>query len=369
VRPVPVVPRRRPVAQVVAAAAATVTVVIAGAAFAANGGSVPWSGGERRAAAGTEAPAPVVSSTPASVAASVQAPVVLPAGYKWYDSKSGFRVAWPQSWVKVDESRGSVALCAPGGPPVVAVREWNPSDPDLSAAMRREETAAALPRYQRLRMTVSPQQDSAVWEYTFTDPKMGPLHGLDRAVLVGGRAYLLQWRTPADKWAQHLAKLAVVTDTFRPARPVAARTGTPAGHVAYRSQAGGFQLAAPAKWGKVDESPTSVVFCAPGGPPLLGVRAWAPANLDPAVALTREEQLAKLPGYRRISLDALPDRQGAVLEYTFTDPKMGRLHGLDRAFVTPTGAYLLQWRTPADEWTTHLPKLGTVTANFRPIKS
>src|SRR4029453_103119 len=96
---------------------------------------------------------------------------------------------------------------------------WTPSDPDLGAALAREETAAGLGNYKRVRMTISPQQDSADWEYTFTDPKMGPLHGLDRAILRDGRAYIIQWRTPAAKWAANAAKRAVVLDTFRPPAP------------------------------------------------------------------------------------------------------------------------------------------------------
>jgi hypothetical protein len=216
-------------------------------------------------------------------------------------------------------------------------------------------------------MVVSPQQDSAEWEYTFTDPKMGALHGLERAVVVEGRAYLIQWRTPASKWTQNISKLGTVVNTFRPARrPAVSRSATPSGYVAYRSKSG-FRMAAPAKWGKVEETGTSVVFCAPGGPPLVGVRAWAPSNVDLAVALSHEEELAKLPSYRRISIETLPGQQGAVWEYTFTDPRMGRLHGLERAFITPTGAYLVQWRTPAKEWAANLPKLGIVTSSFRVV--
>jgi len=108
-----------------------------------------------------------------------------------------------------------------------------------------------------------------------------------------------------------------------------------------------------------------VVFCAPGGPPVVSVRRWTPWNPDPGVALAREENLAKLSRYRRISMETLPGQRGAVWEYTFTDPKEGRMHGLERAFVTVNGAYLIQWRTPADEWTANLSKLGTVTRSFR----
>jgi hypothetical protein len=359
------VPRRRPVGRTVAALAAALTLVTGAAAFAANGGALPWNDEDGRAVADAPSAAPQSSSVRIPTATKAVLPTVLPAGFRWYDSKSGFRVAWPATWVKVGETRTSVTLCAPGGPPVVAVREWTPSDPDLATALRREETAAGLPSYKRLRMNVSPQRDSAEWEYTFTDPRMGALHGLDRAVLQNGRAYIVQFRTPAAKWEANSAKRSIVVGMFRPAATtVAARTGTPAGFVTYRS-ASGFQLATPAKWGKIDETRTSVLFCAPGGPPLVGVREWKPSNTDLAVALDREEELADLPRYKRVSMEVLPGGQGAVWEYTFTDPRMGRLHGLDRAFRTSTGAYLVQWRAPADEWAANLPKLGVVTSSFR----
>ncbi len=364
----PAAPRRgRPWRQASAAVAGAAVFVIGAAAFAANGGSFPQFGDDRLAAARAGTLAPASSTAQPSTAAPEPAPTALPAGYKWYRSKSGFRIAWPSTWVKVGDSRTSVTLCAPGGPPVVTVREWKRSDPDLAAALKREETAAELPRYQQLRMEVSPQQDSAEWEYTFTDPKMGALHGLERAVIVEGRAYLIQWRTPAGEWAQNLGMLGTVVDSFRPARQLTAGSGTttPSGYVAYRSSAGGFHIATPAKWEKVEETRTSVVFCAPGGPPLVGVRAWAPSSVDSAVVLSHEQELAKLPGYRRVSLEILTGQQGAIWEYTFTDPKMGPLRGLERAFLTPNGAHLVQWRTPAADWTAHLPQLGVITTSFR----
>ena len=346
------------------AAGALAAALLAGTVTFAVRDGLLWSGGEQRAAANTAAPtaSPSASSAPSSPAALSTA---LPAGYKWYKSKSGFQIAWPAKWVKVAETRTSVTLCAPGGPPVVAVREWSPADPDVGVALVREEIAAALPGYKRLRMVVSPQRDSAEWEYTFTDRKMGALHGLERVVMHGGRAYLVQWRTPADKWTENAGRFTVIMNSFRTAEPLAAgrRNAMPSGFFSYRS-ASGFQLAAPAKWTKIDETRTSVLFCAPGGPPLLGVRTWVPSNVDLAVALAHEEKLAKLPRYRRLSLETLPGQLGAVWEYTFTDRKMGRLHGIERAFVTPTGAYLLQWRTPADKWAQNLSSLGVATSSF-----
>jgi hypothetical protein len=356
--------RSRPVM----AGAAAVVVLAGGAVWAVEGGFPAWSSGAHRpnanAVIADQPSAPAVVS--ASATAATPRTTVLPAGYKWYNSKSGFHLAWPSKWGKIQESRTSVTLCAPGGPPLVAVREWQPSDPDLRAALRREETAAALGNYKRLKMTVTPEQDSAEWEYTFTDPKMGDLHGVDNVVVQGGRAYIIQWRTPAAKWIPNQSRLRVILDTFRTAAPrsIASLTRTPSGFVAYRSPSG-FQMVAPAKWGKIAESRTSVVFCAPGGPPLVGVRAWTPSDANLSAALAHEEQVAKLPHYRRISLEQLPDAQGAIWEYTFTDPKMGRLHGLERAFMTSKGAYLVQWRTPIDKWADNLPTLGAITTTFR----
>ncbi|MFL6111509.1 MAG: hypothetical protein ACJ786_09175, partial [Catenulispora sp.] len=360
---VPLVPRRRGVAVAIAGAATAVTVAVGAAAFAANGGSLPWAGHDHPAAASTAIAEPASSWVWRPTATPSAVPPVLPAGFTWYNSKSGFHVAWPAKWTKIQESRTSVTLCNPGGPPVIGVREWVPSDPDLGLALKREETAAGLSKYKRIQMTVAPTQDSADWEYTFTDPKMGALHGLDHVVLLNGRFYIIQWRTPAASWTANAGKRAVVLDTFHSSASPAKGSGTPSGFVSYRSRSG-FSVVAPAKWGNIDETPTSVVFCAPGGPPLLGVRAWAPSNVDLAVALSREEELAKLPHYHRISIEAVPGQRDAVWEYTFTDPKFGRLHGLERAFVTPSGAYLIQWRTPADKWPANLAKLGVVTSSF-----
>jgi hypothetical protein len=313
------------------------------------------------AAAPTFVPSAPVAQTPSATPTAPS--TVLPAGFTWYGSKSGFHVAWPKDWTKIQEDRTSVTLCNPGGPPVVYVREWNRSDPDLGLALRREETAAALPKYQRLRMVVAPTQDSAEWEYTFTDKKMGPLHGLDRVVVANGRSYIVQWRTPARKWTDYMGKMGIVVDRFRPATTPAKQGVVPAGFVAYKS-ASGFRILRPATWVKIGENATSVVFCSPGKPPVVGVRKWTPSSPDLATALAHEEQVAKLPKYKRIDMQSLPGQQGAAWEYTFTDSKMGPLHGLDRVIVTPSGAFVIQWRTPIKEWTQNLSKLGVVTSSF-----
>jgi hypothetical protein len=60
----------------------------------------------------------------------------------------------------------------------------------------------------------------------------------------------------------------------------------------------------------------------------------------------------------------LEDQTGAVWEYTYTDPKMGRVHALDRVFLTGSGVHRVQWRTPLNKWVANLPLLGVVTGRF-----
>jgi serine/threonine protein kinase len=306
------------------------------------------------------------SAAPSSSAAASNA---LPAGFKWYQSKSGFRVAYPVGWTKLKtETRSFVQFCHPGGPPLLTVRDWQPSDPDLSLALAREETAAAMSDYRRLRMEVSPQQDGALWEYTYTnaDPKMGRLHVVDQVFVASGRAYILEWATPADKWSQFLDELTVVTDSFRP-NPSPKSDALPAGFTWYTSPSG-FRVATPTRWTKAADRPTSVLFRAPAGAPLLGVREWNPSDSDLGTALSNVERnwRQEVRNYRRISMDVLPQQGGAVWEYTYTDPNTDRrMHGLERAFVVSGKTYVIQWRTPASKWSANLANLGVVTASFR----
>ena len=126
-------------------------------------------------------------------------------------------------------------------------------------------------------------------------------------------------------------------------------------------------MAAPTAYQMISRNKVSVFYCAPTGPPLFGVRTWIRSSTtDLGAALRREESFAKLADYRRISMEVLPGQQGAVWEYTFTDPVRGKLRAVDRAFIAPSGrAYLLHWRTAPGTWSRHLGELGIVAASFR----
>jgi hypothetical protein len=203
------------------AAGAAIIVVIAALALAATLLPLRDGSGDDGAptAAGTTAPEAAVGPSASAAAAAPLDPNALPAGFVWWMAKSGFRVGVPGGWGKIGEGPASVLFCAPGGPPLVGIREWTPAAGNLVAALGGEEARAALgPTYRRIQIAAvsqDGQHPGALWEYTFTDPKMGPLHGVERAVVVSGRTYLVQFRTPADKWWQNLFVLDVVTTTIR----------------------------------------------------------------------------------------------------------------------------------------------------------
>ncbi|WP_155123460.1 MULTISPECIES: serine/threonine-protein kinase [unclassified Actinoplanes] len=115
----------------------------------------------------------------------------------------------------------------------------------------------------------------------------------------------------------------------------------------------GFQLAVPAGW-KPARMLGTVTFTDPHGPGTLRVSRWPHPPADVAAALTAEERSIRLPGYHRTRID------DTVWEYTWTDPAAGPMRGVRRAVPTTTGTYVVEWRTPRNQWAADLPKLAIV---------
>jgi hypothetical protein len=208
-----------------AAAAGLVAVVLPLVAVAGSTDQAwPWSAAARGAVRQERVVVPAVVPTRRPSAAPSGAPsaspsvaatrFALPARFLWWRDRTGYQVAFPANWSHLRESRETMFFCAPGGPPTLRVRVLNGAGTDLTAALAREEQRADLPAYRRIRL--ESRGAEAIWEYTFSDPKAGPLRGSERAFVAGGHAYLMQWRTPLDKWAANARTLTVVTNSFRP---------------------------------------------------------------------------------------------------------------------------------------------------------
>jgi hypothetical protein len=133
----------------------------------------------------------------------------------------------------------------------------------------------------------------------------------------------------------------------------------------------GFRVAVPTGWR--DSRPTGggLLFTpprtSPGGGPSLRISAWPAADDRNVVAtLIAQEHAVRLPAYRRIRMEALPDPPDAVWEYTFHDKSAGPMRGLRRIVADGGRAYLIEWQAPKAAWTADLPSLAVVLDSFRP---
>jgi serine/threonine protein kinase len=141
----------------------------------------------------------------------------IPPGFTWWVDRSGFRVAVPRAWLNSRDA-DAVLFSAPAGQPTLRIGVRAPGASDPVTALVDAERANRLAAYRRIRIEALPRSSDAVWEYTFTDPRAGPVHGLERLVALGGSSYVIAWHTPTAAWASHLEDLAVVLESFRPLR-------------------------------------------------------------------------------------------------------------------------------------------------------
>jgi predicted Ser/Thr protein kinase len=176
--------------------------------------------GNGTAALATQPPNQAALADPSTPGPSVSPaqPEALPGGWKWYNHAAGFRVPVPADWTTVQADDTYTLFCAPDGPPILQVGLWKASDPVPVTALQRDESEAKLPGYHRIRIDALPQGSGAEWEYTFQDPKMGALRGLDRVFVEAGQPYLVQWRTSPNNWQAALSQLQLINSHFHPVR-------------------------------------------------------------------------------------------------------------------------------------------------------
>ncbi|WP_158647145.1 serine/threonine-protein kinase [Actinoplanes sp. ATCC 53533] len=152
----------------------------------------------------------------AAASASPPAPLLLPRDFRWWTKGQEFRVAVPGAWRRSRGIAGALEFRAPSGWPSVRISRWAAPPRDVVAALITEENGVRLTAYRRLRMEALPEPPNAVWEYTFRDPRRGPMHGLRRVLTAAGHTYLIEWQAPAPAWSAELPKLAVVLDSVGP---------------------------------------------------------------------------------------------------------------------------------------------------------
>jgi serine/threonine protein kinase len=144
-------------------------------------------------------------------------------------------------------------------------------------------------------------------------------------------------------------------------------TALPAGWIWYQDP-GGFRIAVPQFW-TFSRDATMVYFREPGGDRMVSVGRWQPTTSDLVSAWTKEEaDTAKVPGYQRVSISAVPGffEACADWEYTYNGPRGERLQVINRVFRTAPGrAYVIIWRTDAFDWSVNQTYFRLIIGSFR----
>ncbi|GID63556.1 hypothetical protein Acy02nite_14370 [Actinoplanes cyaneus] len=143
-------------------------------------------------------------------------------------------------------------------------------------------------------------------------------------------------------------------------RPPAA--AAPAGFVTWTDPTG-FRAEVPAGWTS-SRMFGAVTFSDPAERVTLRISRWPNPPDDVAAALRAEERSIRLPGYRRLRIEALPEPPDTTWEYTYTDPENGPMRGIRRVLRGSGTTYVVEWRAPRSEWAADLPKLSMVVESL-----
>jgi hypothetical protein len=137
----------------------------------------------------------------------------------------------------------------------------------------------------------------------------------------------------------------------------------PPGYIWWNDPAG-FRVAVPAEWRRTPDGTGTLLFLDPDGGPRLRIRAWVPPRGDVMAGLIAAERSARLPGYRRIRIEARPP---AVWEYTYKDAAGRPMRGLQRVTTAAGFTYRIEWQAPRSAWADALPVLDVVLDGFGPL--
>jgi hypothetical protein len=150
---------------------------------------------------------------------------------------------------------------------------------------------------------------------------------------------------------------------FRPAAPTPLALPS---DFRWWSDPAGFRVAVPSGWQHSRDAAGGLTFSAPAGRPSLRISTWAAPPNNVAAALIAAEHNVRLPSYRRIRIEALPEPPNAVWEYTFQDRRDGPMRGLQRVVPAGDRTYVIEWRAPRTAWAAELQKLSVVLDSFGP---
>jgi hypothetical protein len=211
-------------------AAAVVLLAAAGTLFAAAAGDRPgpapaWSAPDRTPSVpppDTALAAACPTNNPVVVRPTPRRPnwPALPAGWGWYQDRTGFRVAMPEGW---SAYLGSTGVCfrESGDTRWLSVTSWTGSDDPVGHVSARERillAGTAPAGYERLGINPVPYyRGGADWEYRFLDRAGIRMHAVTRDFITSPDAgYTVVWCTRDFDWQLNLDNFRLVTASFAP---------------------------------------------------------------------------------------------------------------------------------------------------------
>jgi hypothetical protein len=165
------------------------------------------------------ADSPSPSPTP-QAAAPASGRAAVPAGWHWYQDRTGFALAIPDGWSVSRDGNGNVTIDEPNGPRSFLIEQTNQPKPDAVADWRSREPdrRATTPGYVLIGIRRVPDYfiTTADWEYLRTRNGV-PVHLIIRGTKTSAhQAYGLHWETPVDQWNDSRHFFDTFTSTFTP---------------------------------------------------------------------------------------------------------------------------------------------------------
>jgi hypothetical protein len=178
-------------------------------------------GGAGAAAPSSDAATPSATSGASSPPpASAGGTGALPAGWRFYQDRTGFRVAAPEGWT-VSRRGTMVYFREPGGGRVLGIDQTDRPKSDPVADWRQQEArrvaAGDWADYNRVKIApVQYFEKAADWEFTYRGTS-GRTHVINRGFVTSPRqAYAIYWSTPESEWSANLDNFRLIADTFKP---------------------------------------------------------------------------------------------------------------------------------------------------------
>jgi hypothetical protein len=163
---------------------------------------------------------PSAAGPPAAGPPAAGGEVALPAGWRMYQDRTGFRVAVPAGWTV--SRRGTIVYFRePGGGRLLGIDQSDRPKSDPVADWRQQEAtrvaAGDWSGYQRVRIVaVNYFVKAADWEFTYREGN-GRTHVVNRGFVTSPtQAHAIYWSTPEADWSANLDNFRLIAQSFRP---------------------------------------------------------------------------------------------------------------------------------------------------------